>query len=95
MFFVIRNNVYNGDKNKPIEANTVLTLDGAGNIINAWGSNFFFLPHMLTIDKQNNVWATDVAMHQVFKFQPYGGPTKKPVIVLGDPVRSMIKSKID
>ncbi|TRY67348.1 hypothetical protein TCAL_12467 [Tigriopus californicus] len=79
------NNVYSGDKDKPIKDDTILTLDGAGNIINSWGSNLFFLPHMLTVDKQNNIWVTDVAMHQVFKFQPYGGPTKKPVIVLGDP----------
>ena len=36
------------------------------------------------IDKENNVWITDVAMHQVFKFGPYGGPTKEPLIALGE-----------
>ena len=38
---------------------------------------------MITIDKENNVWITDVAMHQVFKFGPYGGPNKKPLVALG------------
>lgn len=27
----------------------------------------FYLPHGLTLDYQNNLWLTDVAMHQVFK----------------------------
>lgn len=28
----------------------------------------FYLPHGLTIDLDGNYWVTDVAMHQVFKF---------------------------
>ena len=36
------------------------------------------------VDKENNVWITDVAMHQVFKFGPYGGPNKAPLIELGE-----------
>ena len=46
------------------------------------------MPHHLTIDAQNNVWVTDVALHQVFKFPPYGGPgkTKTPLIRLGEKV---------
>jgi peptidylamidoglycolate lyase len=28
----------------------------------------FIMPHGLTVDSQNNVWVTDVALHQVFKF---------------------------
>lgn len=72
--FLFSNNVYSGDRNQPIEANTVLTLDkDSGKISNAWGSRKFFLPHMITIDAQNNIWLTDVALHQVFKYGPYGG----------------------
>jgi hypothetical protein len=41
----------------------------------------------VTIDAENNVWVTDVAMHQVFQFPPYGGKDKMPNIVLGKPVR--------
>ena len=44
------------------------------------------MPHMLTIDVKNNVWVTDVALHQVFKFGPYGGDGK-PLIALGRKVR--------
>lgn len=28
------------------------------------------MPHGFTIDHKNNIWVTDVAMHQVFKFLP-------------------------
>ncbi|XP_071746306.1 peptidyl-glycine alpha-amidating monooxygenase B isoform X4 [Lepeophtheirus salmonis] len=80
-----RNNEYNGDRTKPIPQNTVLTLNPNGDIINAWGADMFFMPHMITIDSQNNVWVTDVALHQVMKFSPYGGTgaKKTPLIQLG------------
>ena len=91
--FVSRNNEYAGDRKAPISSNTILTLNTTGHVINAWGAMMFFMPHMITVDKQNNVWVTDVAMHQVFKFPPYGGTDKKPKIVLGQPVSiSSIKS---
>lgn len=28
------------------------------------------MPHGITVDHENNVWVTDVALHQVFKFGP-------------------------
>ena len=34
----------------------------------AWGGEFFYLPHGLTIDHEGRFWVTDVAMHQVFRF---------------------------
>lgn len=56
-----------------ISQNTVLELDNeTGKIIHAWGANQFIMPHGLTVDKQNNVWLTDVALHQVFKFSHEG-----------------------
>ena len=86
MFY--RQNVYQGDRNAPIKSNTILTLNSDGGIQNEWGSDLFFMPHHLTIDSQNNVWVTDVALHQVFKFPPYGGKgkTKTPVVRLGTKV---------
>ena len=45
----------------------------------------------VTIDAENNVWVTDVAMHQVFQFPPYGGKDKMPNIVLGKPVRTFLE----
>ncbi len=56
-----------------ISRNTVLELDNkTGKIINAWGANYFIMPHGLTVDKQNNIWLTDVGLHQIFKFSHDG-----------------------
>ncbi|XP_012217626.2 peptidyl-alpha-hydroxyglycine alpha-amidating lyase 1 [Linepithema humile] len=54
--------------NGPITKNTIVLLDKNGNIVLEWGRNMFYLPHGLTIDQSGNYWITDVAMHQVFKF---------------------------
>lgn len=40
------------------------------------------MPHGLTVDPEDNVWVTDVAMHQVFKFAPRGAGGK-PLLTLG------------
>ncbi len=56
-----------------ITQNTVLELDNeSGKIINSWGADYFIMPHGLTVDKQNNIWLTDVGLHQVFKFSHDG-----------------------
>jgi len=48
---------------------TILELDNAtGKILYSWGANYFIMPHGLTVDKNNNVWVTDVGLHQVLKF---------------------------
>ncbi|EFN75573.1 Peptidyl-alpha-hydroxyglycine alpha-amidating lyase 1 [Harpegnathos saltator] len=54
--------------NGPIAQNTIILLDKSGKIVLEWGKNMFYLPHGLTIDQFGNYWITDVAMHQVFKF---------------------------
>jgi peptidylamidoglycolate lyase len=43
-----------------------------GKLLNQWGADMFVLPHCLTIDHEDNVWLTDVGLHQVFKFDPAG-----------------------
>ncbi len=56
-----------------ISENTILELDGkTGKILNSWGANYFIMPHGLTVDKDNNIWVTDVGLHQVFKFSHEG-----------------------
>jgi peptidylamidoglycolate lyase len=56
-----------------ISSNTILMFDrNTGKIKNAWGANLFIMPHGLTVDKQNNVWVTDVGLHQIFKFSHEG-----------------------
>lgn len=46
-----------------------MLLDKTGTVLLEWGRSMFFLPHGLTIDSLGNYWITDVAMHQVFKFE--------------------------
>ncbi|KAI9433767.1 NHL repeat-containing protein [Russula earlei] len=64
-----------------IAAKTVLVLDReTGKLINSWGDSLFIMPHGLTVDKNNNVWLTDVGLHQVFKFSHEG----KLLLTLGE-----------
>lgn len=47
---------------------TVLTLEPeTGAVIGDWGRNLFYMPHGITLNAEDNVWLTDVALHQVFK----------------------------
>jgi peptidylamidoglycolate lyase len=51
----------------------VLEIDAdTGRLIRAWGANTFLVPHGITIDHANNVFLTDVGLHQVFKFSHDG-----------------------
>lgn len=54
--------------NGPIAQNTIILLNKSGKVISKFGKDMFYLPHGLTIDQSGNYWITDVAMHQVFKF---------------------------
>ncbi len=57
----------------PIALPTVTVFDGTtGAIVLEWGANRFAMPHGLTVDDHNNVWLTDVALQQVFKFSHDG-----------------------
>jgi peptidylamidoglycolate lyase len=56
-----------------IHSKTILIIDkNSGKLVNSWGDDLFIMPHGLTVDKENNVWVTDVALHQVFKFSHDG-----------------------
>jgi peptidylamidoglycolate lyase len=51
----------------------VLEIDPqSGRLLNSWGANTFLVPHGITIDQANNVFLTDVALQQVFKFSHDG-----------------------
>lgn len=66
----------------PIKEDTILTLDAnKGKVISSFGSDLFYMPHGLDIDREGNIWVTDVGLHQVMKF-PAG--EKKPSLVLGE-----------
>ncbi|CAN7938281.1 unnamed protein product [Ixodes hexagonus] len=70
-----QNNVYRY-QDHPIKEPTIVVLDPkTGLVVRRWAENMqvpcllpFFMPHGLYIDPEDNVWVTDVALHQVFKF---------------------------
>ncbi|XP_035916722.1 LOW QUALITY PROTEIN: peptidyl-alpha-hydroxyglycine alpha-amidating lyase 1 [Anopheles stephensi] len=61
--------VYQDAAGGPIANHTVLKFThDTGSLLQEWGANLFYMPHGLTIDHEQNYWLTDVALHQVFKF---------------------------
>lgn len=56
-----------------IASPTIAVWDGeSGSLISEWGANLFVIPHSLTIDQDDNLWLTDVGLHQVLKFDQEG-----------------------
>lgn len=54
---------------KTIKSKTILIINkNNGKLISSWGGNLFIMPHGLKVDADNNIWVTDVGLHQVFKF---------------------------
>lgn len=47
----------------------------------SWGSDRFYMPHGLSIDFDDNVWLTDVGLHQVFKYD--FKRSEEPLLTLG------------
>lgn len=44
----------------------------AGEVLASWGGGQFYMPHMITVDLWGFIWVTDVALHQVMKFDASG-----------------------
>jgi len=66
-------NSWAADKTHVITSPTVLCFDGAsGKLLFSWGQNRFLEPHGLRIDRDDNIWLTDRALQQVFKFSHDG-----------------------
>ena len=56
-----------------IAAPTVAVFDGgSGDLLAQWGGGMFIMPHSLTVDRDDNVWVTDVGLHQVLKLTGAG-----------------------
>lgn len=65
----------------PIALPTVAVFDSrTGRFLREWGANLFAMPHGISVDDHDNVWITDVALQQVFKFSPDG----RLLMVLGE-----------
>jgi len=50
----------------------LMEFDPEGNFIRGFGDGLFDRPHGLRIDVEDNIWATDVAAHLVYRFNPAG-----------------------
>jgi DNA-binding beta-propeller fold protein YncE len=50
----------------------LMEFDPDGHFIRGFGDGLFERPHGLRIDADDNIWATDVAGHMVYKFNPAG-----------------------
>ncbi len=50
----------------------LMVFDADGKFIRGFGDGLFDRPHGLRIDADDNIWATDVAGHVVYKFNPAG-----------------------
>ncbi|GBP92643.1 Peptidyl-alpha-hydroxyglycine alpha-amidating lyase 1 [Eumeta japonica] len=75
-------NVYQAIGEPAIPHPTILIFNDTGNLIDMWGQNLFYIPHGITVDGAGNVWVTDVALHQVFKFTPQDHT--QPALTLGE-----------
>jgi peptidylamidoglycolate lyase len=65
----------------PIAGPAVTVFDGvSGKVLAEWGANTFAMPHGLAVDREDKVWLTDVALHQVYKFTHDG----KLLLTLGE-----------
>jgi peptidylamidoglycolate lyase len=65
--------LHRGPENDPNAADVILKIaPSSGELISSWGSGIFSFPHGLSVDQDDNVWATDLVNHQVYKFSSDG-----------------------
>lgn len=64
-------------------AQPILCFDREGKFVRSWGDDLIGKAHGLRIDKDDNVWVTDIGHHMVYKFSPQG----KLLLALGTPDR--------
>ena len=50
----------------------LMEFDGTGQYIRSLGQGLFDRPHGLRVDRDDNIWTTDVASHVVYKMNPDG-----------------------
>ncbi len=50
----------------------IIVLDAEGNYLRSWGDSEISVAHGLRIDRDDNVWVTDIGAHRVFKYDRLG-----------------------
>ena len=69
----------------------ILCFDSEGKFLRAWGDELIKTAHGLRVDRDDNVWVTDVGSSRVYKFDPTG----KPLLSLGTGVAGTGKDQFD
>lgn len=66
--------LFGGDPStETVTEDAILALHAeTGELLSSFGAGHFQIPHGLTIDAQDNLWVTDVGLHQVFKYSKDG-----------------------
>lgn len=84
--FDSRNKITESERSRgPISMPTVIIYDPiTGGILQKWGENMFYLPHGITVDRDDNVWMTDVGLHQIFKYPPLKNKPGTAELTLGE-----------
>ncbi|MEI6419180.1 MAG: peptidyl-alpha-hydroxyglycine alpha-amidating lyase family protein [Sphingomonadales bacterium] len=58
---------------EPMAEPTIAVFDSrTGRLLREIGAGLFAMPHGLSVDPDGNLWATDVALQQIFKLSPDG-----------------------
>lgn len=52
--------------------NPVICVDASGKFLRSWDNEHLGTPHGLRVDRDDNVWVTDIGRHRVLKFDPTG-----------------------
>lgn len=50
----------------------ILCFGATGKFVRAWGDDLISKPHGLRVDRDDNIWVTDIGHHLVLKFNPAG-----------------------
>lgn len=50
----------------------ILSVDASGKLLRSWGDDVIGMAHGMRIDRDDNVWVTDIKHHAVFKFSSTG-----------------------
>lgn len=50
----------------------ILCFNAEGELLRSWGDDVVKIAHGLRIDRDDNVWVTDVGGHRVYQFDPQG-----------------------
>jgi DNA-binding beta-propeller fold protein YncE len=69
----------------------ILCFDAEGKFLRSWGDDVIKIAHGLRVDRDDNVWVTDVGGHRVYQFDPTG----KLLLALGTGVAGAANDQFD